>query len=181
MKFEVCLKVRRWVDVNKTSDEETSPHFCLQVATDSTFFWRMKISPLNKWYKTSLNQRLPCQKRHMYVFRFPMMASTRTNRINSRGSLSSYTFLCCFSQAGSRRPSLSHSSSCKGIHCFFVWLEVTNRAYSLWKACFLKKFSSVYMKMKSSPAACTARLPPLEPQTAVDSRIEPSEEDIMLF
>ena len=71
MKFEVCLKVRRWVDVNKTSDEETSPHFCLQVATDSTFFWRMKISPLGTYMikdqpksKTSVSE----QKIHMYLF-----------------------------------------------------------------------------------------------------------------
>ena len=57
--------------------------------------------------------------------------------------------------------------------------EVTDQASSLGKAFYLKKFS--FVNMKSSPAACTARLPPLEPQTAVDSRIEPSEEDIMLF
>ena len=55
------------------------------------------------------------------------MASTRTNCINSRGSLSSYTFLCCFSQAGSRRPSLSHSSSCEGTDWFFVRLVVIRR------------------------------------------------------
>ena len=47
MKFEVCLKVRRWVDVNKTSDEETSPHFCLQVATDSTF---LEDAIFSSWY-----------------------------------------------------------------------------------------------------------------------------------
>ena len=29
-----------------------------------------------------------------------------------------------------------------------------------------------------SPVACIARLPPLAPQTAVDSRIEPSEEKV---
>ena len=65
----------------------------------------------------------------------------------------------------------------------FCWIggdkEVTDQASSLGKAFYLKKFS--FVNMKSSPAACTARLPPLEPQTAVDSRIEPSEEDIMLF
>ena len=33
MKFDVGPKVRRWEDVNKTSDEETSPHFCLRAAT----------------------------------------------------------------------------------------------------------------------------------------------------
>ena len=34
MKFDVGPKVRRWEDVNKTSDEETSPHFWLQAATN---------------------------------------------------------------------------------------------------------------------------------------------------
>ena len=34
------------------------------------------------------------------------------------------------------------------------------------------------IQMFVSPVACIARLPPLAPQTAVDSRIEPSEEKV---
>ena len=104
-----------------------------------------------------------------------------------RKGLSS-TFLCCFSQAGSRRPSLSHSSSWISKYCLKYSIDEVLNLRKIQLHINLIKVSSIqhlfnfsffFILNSDPPVACIVPLPPLAPQTAVDSRIEPSEEGIL--
>ena len=170
--FNVVSKVRRWKDVNKTSDGETFPHFCFEAATESchpNIFLNFYASFSSKrkpssdwWFKITIFCRFLNTDQSKVIFLcFSISISLPINQSINR--------LLPFFAASPRRgrgDPLSPTPHPGWIVVVFVLMYL---------CICINVFLSMYLYF-CEPVACIARPPPLAPQTAVDSRIEPSEE-----